>query len=570
MAAIFLQGNALSVLKGLPSDLVHCVVTSPPYWGLRKYKGGSEVWDGEPGCEHEWLDTSTPRTGGVGNYEVGRAGNALARTLSHESKKSDTCSKCGAWRGQLGNEPAPELYISHLVGICREVRRVLRPDGVFWLNCGDSWASGKGTCFNPGGGESSLQGHATLKEQEAYPLDRGNKSVLTASGLKPLDMVLIPSLLALTLRADGWYMRSMVCWSKNNPMPESTNGWRWERHKVKVGNRGRATEAWREETHQQDHAPDGDFLQDAVWQDCPGCPKCSPADGFVLRKGSWRPTDSYEFILMLTKTNDYYCDRDAVLESSITGDLRRPYGSEGAWELDGRPSSQRHGGEPREMRQDYSNYAGKLVVSDRSKEIGSRDNLGKPSCNGGRNLRSVWTFPTRPFPKVAGMEGLRHFATYPPRLPELCIKSSTSEKGCCPACGAPWARVIDKGLTAHDGDTDCSYPVGSSANRMSLLRQAARERGGEYSYKSDTIGWRPTCQCGNPNTVPAIVLDLFSGAGTTALVAERMGLNSISIDTSAEYIALSRARLAEDESKRLEEFIKKAKSAARGREVRMT
>jgi hypothetical protein len=75
---------------------------------------------------------------------------------------------------------------------------------------------------------------------------------------------------------------------------------------VKVGNRGRGGEKWRDnaniESKQQKHAPDGSFLNDAVWQDCPGCEKCEPNGGLVLRRGSWRCTKSHEHILMLTKT----------------------------------------------------------------------------------------------------------------------------------------------------------------------------------------------------------------------------------------------------------------------------
>jgi hypothetical protein len=96
------------------------------------------------------------------------------------------------------------------------------------------------------------------------------------------------------------------------------------------------------------------------------------------------------------------------------------------------------------------------------------------------------------------------------------------------------------------------------------MRQAARERGEEYSNKSSTIGWLPTCQCqdtGDP--IPCRILDPFSGAGTTALVAERLGLDSIGIDTSAEYIALSEARLAEDEQKRVDEQIKQLRREAK-------
>ena len=152
------------------------------------------------------------------------------------------------------------MYVAHTVTILREIRRVLRPDGVIFLNLGDSYASGKGTCFNPGGGQSSLERHAHLKNRQAYPLDRGNKSSLTRMGLKPKDLCLIPHRVMLAAQADGWWVRSDIIWAKPNPMPESCRD---------------------------------------------------------------RPTDAYEHIIMLTKSAKYYFDQDAVREPHLAVSLKR-------------------------------------------------------------------------------------------------------------------------------------------------------------------------------------------------------------------------------------------------------
>ena len=147
-----------------------------------------------------------------------RAGHQGSHSATMRPKVSAFC-ECGAWLGSLGLEPTPELYTAHIVEVFREVKRVLRADGTLWLNLGDSYASGKGTCFNPGGGSSSLgQGR---KAQGVHPLDRGNKSTLAASGLKCKDLVGIPWRVAFALQADGWYLRSDIIWEKRNPMPES-------------------------------------------------------------------------------------------------------------------------------------------------------------------------------------------------------------------------------------------------------------------------------------------------------------------------------------------------------------
>jgi len=530
MSAIFLEGDARSILPNLPANWFHCCVTSPPYYGLRKYDGGEEVWDGDENCEHKWVDSSLPRSGGVGDYEVGRVGNARARIGSHESKKSDMCVKCGAWKGQLGAEPSPELYIQHLIQVMREVRRVLRPDGIFWINIGDSWA-GSGGAHKP---EHANPGISKSASRGGIP--RGDASYNSA---KPLDMILIPQQLALAARADGWYVRSIPIWSKKSPMPESVSGWRWERHKVpqcpncksyssfrnrvckvcgwkKSANRGEA-EAWRAETGQQEHNEDGGFRSDSFMVDCPGCPKCEKNDGYILRKGSWRPTDSYEFILMLTKTNNYYCDKYTVVEPITASTKKRV------------KSGLRH------------THPADVGVGIPPVDTGVMGQRFGP--DGGRNLRSVWEFSTTP-------GKFQHYAAFPPRLPEICIKASISEKGCCPRCGAPYVRVIERVVIGKleerpysgHGQLRSNGTDGDNGGQGTTLGQ-------QDKISVITTGWRPTCSCEPADSVPCRVLDPFSGAGTTSLAAERLGVDSIGIDTSALYVQISKERLANDKLK---------------------
>lgn len=98
------NGNCLKILKELPDDFIQMCVTSPPYWKLRDYKTGFEIWDGDTECNHMWTN----------NF-----------------------CKCGAWYGSLGAEPTSELFIEHLVQIFSEVKRIMKPDGTLWLNIGD-------------------------------------------------------------------------------------------------------------------------------------------------------------------------------------------------------------------------------------------------------------------------------------------------------------------------------------------------------------------------------------------------------------------------------------------------
>lgn len=227
-----IHGEALTVLKDrFGEESVQCVVTSPPYWGLRDYGIAPTVWGGHPDCAHvHWGEERSVLTDNTdkkrwnhtenGRGEVQPLAKQLVRksgTVSHGA----FCQDCGAWRGCLGLEPTPDLYVQHMVDVFREIRRVLRKNGTLWLNIGDSYASGKGTCFNPGGGRNSLTGHEAKKSKQAYPLNRGNISTLKMSGLKPKDLVGIPWRLAFALQADGWYLRQDIIWQKPNAMPES-------------------------------------------------------------------------------------------------------------------------------------------------------------------------------------------------------------------------------------------------------------------------------------------------------------------------------------------------------------
>jgi DNA modification methylase len=159
-------GDCREVLASLPADSVDCVVTSPPYWGLRDY--GNE--------------------------------------------------------GQLGLERTPEEYVANMVAVFAEVRRVLKPSGTCWLNLGDSYASSP-----PGNTTKGVSGASTLhgvNGDSGRYRDTLSQSVQTkrntvVGGLKPKDLVGIPWRVAFALQADGWYLRSDIIWSKPNPMPES-------------------------------------------------------------------------------------------------------------------------------------------------------------------------------------------------------------------------------------------------------------------------------------------------------------------------------------------------------------
>jgi DNA modification methylase len=202
-----LLGDVRESLKSIPDNSVHCVVTSPPYWGLRDY--GTGKWEGgSPECSHKRDSKHSDKTStGQRNLE-GAIGDGIYKTV---------CQRCGAIRvdNQLGLEPTFDAYVQDMVEVFREVRRVLRDDGTLWLNLGDSYAGSNGNGWkqtiastnasNAGGDNEDFR--ARIGRDDGY--------------LKPKDLVGIPWRVALALQQDGWFLRQDIIWHKPNPMPES-------------------------------------------------------------------------------------------------------------------------------------------------------------------------------------------------------------------------------------------------------------------------------------------------------------------------------------------------------------
>ncbi len=209
-----LHGHVIEVLRTLPPDSVHCVVTSPPYWGLRTYGTEPQVWGGSPECAHQWEMVTVPSGNGQTTHPM------VAATLNTASatrlpRLSASCVQCGAWKGELGLEPTPELYVNHLAGVFDEVRRVLRSDGSLWLNLGDTY------CTHPAGLTGTKRWKAsTLAIRDHTGAEQAGSIDKRSPNLKEKDLVGIPWKVAFELRQRGWYLRADLIWSKKNPMPE--------------------------------------------------------------------------------------------------------------------------------------------------------------------------------------------------------------------------------------------------------------------------------------------------------------------------------------------------------------
>lgn len=446
-------GDVLAELGTVADRSWHCVVTSPPYWGLRDYGIAGSVWGGDPGCEHEWVTHEKPSCG-VREPTPGTLGKMSEASKQHKSDsrpplKSLFCSKCGAWRGCLGLEPTVELYVEHMVMVFREVHRVLRDDGTLWLNIGDSYAgSGKGI-----GGS---HGKVVFTDDDIVKTD------WSKTGLKPTDMCMVPARLALALQADGWFLRSDIIWEKKNPMPESVRS---------------------------------------------------------------RPSKSHEYIYLLAKSQRYFFDAEAIRERGVT---TRPelleFGPRpdigGTTHMPDRRRTKRPDG--------WASHAGGHGSIHRD----GREHGAEAMIPFGRNCRSVWSMATKPYRDA-------HFATFPPELPERCIKAGTSEHGVCAVCGKPWVRRVARTFVPQaDVRDQKKLAKGSNKGLDESSRLGDVPRG---STSVATTGWAPSCSCGAA-VVPAIVGDPFGGTCTTAREANKLGRRAVCIEINEKYCRLAMRR----------------------------
>jgi DNA modification methylase len=207
-----INADALEALRALPTESVHCVCTSPPYWGLRDY--GTASWEGgDNNCDH-LRPTSPRRDSKHGVWQETRATQDATKANSFAPFPTD-CGKCGAKRidSQLGLEKTPEEYVAKMVEVFREVRRVLRKDGTLWLNLGDSYSNG--------GADQSFRNATNENWSGGSDAKKPRCLIQRRDSLKPKDLCGIPWRVAFALQADGWYLRQDIIWAKPNPMPES-------------------------------------------------------------------------------------------------------------------------------------------------------------------------------------------------------------------------------------------------------------------------------------------------------------------------------------------------------------
>lgn len=392
-----------------------------------------------------------------------------------------------AWQGQLGLEPVPEMYVAHLVLIFREVRRVLRGDGTLWLNLGDSYAGSGGAHAehhnNPGISNSWKRNGAPHYGKLGMP-----QKYIPPTGLKAKDLMGIPWRAAFALQADGWYLRSDVSWIKRNGMPESAMDRPGVAHEyffllTKSRKYYYDAEAVRKDRTSHESRPDGVVRDRLYGYDS----KLSRIQG-RKQEAINKPTS--------TSFNDKW------KENSMPGRNRRT----SDWLLESLDV----------LIQETQEYLQHLVSV--------RNGCGMLQDDAGDPLALLVN--TRPFKGA-------HFAAYNGMLIIPCILAGTSPKT-CPVCGAPWERVLEK--TGHVNKREPAHAPRSAPT------------------KTDSTGWAPTtratdkfkltCSCSdNDGSGRCIVLDPFAGSGTTLLVAEELGRDSIGIELNPSYVVMAEERI---------------------------
>jgi DNA modification methylase len=414
--------NADARDTGLPDRHFHTIATSPPYFGLREYGDDDR---------------------------------------------------------EIGDEATPEEYIAEMVKVGREARRVLRDDGTWWLNLGDSYSS-------PGGSDNRLTSslNGTLDHQKNTSHQSPRRSTIGS----PKNLLMIPQRVALALQADGWIVRAQIPWVKASCMPESVRD---------------------------------------------------------------RPTTAHEYVFLLAKSQRYFWDADAVrVPHAETTDMIRQR------ESNFKKNNTIGASHVRSMQGNPE-----IVLSQEGRNIRTSDffNAGLDAYQRhmahireqGGLLLSPDGDPLAFLVNPIGNK-LAHFAMWPPRLVAPMIKASTSEKGCCAQCGAPWLRVVERGESSWGRRKADGAPMrygsdgsGQHQKRGPSSHAIDRASGGlGLPARRNHKGFAPSCECNAGDPIPCRVLDPFAGSGTTLQVCEALGRDSTGVELMAKNLPIVHERMA--------------------------
>lgn len=568
----------------LADGTVSVVCTSPPYLGLRAYAGDQElVWDAEEGCHHEWAANlvSAANDSNRGDMNGTTGGAPGAKVLGAKVSQGTFCSLCLAWKGAFGLEPSPSAYIRHLMVFMAELWRVLRDDGCVFVNLGDS--------YNSAGPNN--HGKSTLVRLGSNAETWHQPSTKKLAGIRPKSLMLIPERFAIACQEAGWIVRSRIAWAKPNPMPESvrdrpTDSWEHIWMLTKSERYYFDQEAVREPLAESTLAdgrngtgrhPQGKYsskYESPSWYREQGKVFVNPEQGRNLRS-VWTIADENDKIAAWFGKLGFCrkCNGLRVAGNGLGPTIARDMGGlqeiieqnqENFVHTESRMNSlsaQSPQGLQLTMFAETEDVSTRLILNPSLLEPTSCEVTHQPptmppsptaqpdmsmmypilisevmvngsvvpvcACDAEDNaLKSVWRIPTQSF------EGA-HFATFPEALVEPCILAACPED-ICTVCNTPRVRMVEH--------ANMEWTKGPK--RMADAALGRTRMGGTQNVPASnkTLGFT---DCGHGSYVPGLVLDPFSGSGTTALVAQKLGRRAIGVDLSEEYTAMAAKRIGE-------------------------
>ena len=462
--------NVLDALKDLPDESVDCIITSPPYYSKRQYKGNDVVWGDDVNCEHEWIPykdykdnlrfRDPNKVSDVGN-------NANIKIFSNPAITNSVCSKCGAWKGQLGLEPTYQMYIEHLMMVTRELKRVLKKTGVLFWNIDDSSASS--------GGSSRHRGYPDPKWLKGRAGDFDEPAAYN-QGIKPKSMMLLPERFALAMIDDGWILRNKIIWYKRNGQPNST--------------KDRFTRKW-------------------------------------------------EYVFFFVKSKKYYFDLDSVrkpfadpdrMNRAVSG---KRYSTEDAKEaLLGNPHQGIHKPRPN-IKKKYEGIYTNLTVEE-------SEMYGSPRA---RNLRKQKYEENSSYEESYFNEDRTIMANLKGANPGDIINTPAVRT-------KSWFANAGHGFT-HKRKYEPDADGGDFWDITTLAHDFAH-----FAVFPETLVM-PLIKSGCP--VGGTVLDPFAGSGTTGVVAEILGRNSILVEISDEYVGIINERFKPENIEKVKKKLLKIK-----------
>jgi DNA modification methylase len=272
---------------------------------------------------------------------------------------------------------------------------------------------------------------------------------LDIGSLKPKDLCGIPWRVAFALQADGWWLRQDIIWHKPNPMPESVRD---------------------------------------------------------------RCTKAHEYVFLLTKSERYFYDAEALSETALTAGQIGGFTPNAAIASGKKPSGN--------------------MIPERGKAY------VRPAT---RNRRSVWTVTTKPYSGA-------HFAVMPAALVEPCIKAGCPEQ-CCSMCGAGYERITAKQKRFESGSGRSGNAIEGKQDLAASDTNSTPDIRMGPVVSVQTLGWAPACDCAASGTMPGTVLDPFAGSGTTLAVAAELGRSGIGCELNPDYIRLAERRIKDARAK---------------------